>query len=108
MAKNTLQSIIDDAIEEFNDFLKENPEVREPHDQIFEIADSSVPVYTHDLMQLAAENNDLATTEPDIGPAFDGKPTPVNIIAANVFEAIEQALWDRWREWEKEDHEENV
>ena len=74
----------------------------EPHDVIHEIADSSVPVYTADLMRLAAEDIDLAVSEPELGPAFDGSPTPVNIIAANVFEAIERALWDEWREIEDE------
>lgn len=62
-------------------------------DIIFECADSSVPIYTSDILQLAADNIDLATSEPDIGPAFDGSPTPVNIIAANIFEAIEECLW---------------
>jgi hypothetical protein len=77
----------------------------EPHDVIHEIADSSIPVYTGDLLELANENNSLATDKPELGPAFGGEPTPTNIIAANVFEAIEQHLWDVWREIEDEDEE---
>lgn len=64
------------------------------HETIAEVADSSVPIYTADLMQLAANNIDLAVTEPELGPAFDGSPTPANIIAANVYEAITAHLWD--------------
>lgn len=72
------------------------PSGDEPHDVIHEIADSSVPVYTSDLLALANENNALATDEPELGPAFDGMSTPVNIIAANVYEAVEAALCEAW------------
>lgn len=72
------------------------PRADEPHDVIHELADSCVPVYTSDLLALANEDNGLATDEPEISPAFDGSPTPTNIIAANVFERIEAALWDEW------------
>jgi hypothetical protein len=74
------------------------PRGDEPHDVVHEIADSSVPVYTADLLALACQNNGLATDTPELGPAFDGSPTPINIIAANVFEAIEGALWAAWSE----------
>lgn len=68
------------------------PSHDEPHDVIHEIADGCVPVYTWELLQLASEDNELATE-----PAFDGARTPINIIAANLFEAIEAALWAEWR-----------
>lgn len=58
-------------------------------DVIHEIADSCVPVYTSQLLELANGDNCLATDEPEIGPAFDGTPTPVNIIAANVYERLD-------------------
>ena len=72
----------------------------EPHDVIHEIADGAVPVYAADLLKLACEDNGLATDTPELGPAFDGSPTPANIIAANVFERIEAALWNEWSEIE--------
>lgn len=72
-------------------------------DVIHEIADSSVPVYTGELLELANDDNTLATDEPELGPAFDGTPTPVNIIAANVYERLTAALWDAWREFDEED-----
>lgn len=61
-------------------------------DHITEAADGAVPVYHSQLLELAAGNNNLATDEPDIGPAFVGTPTPVNIIAANIYEAVQEAL----------------
>lgn len=57
-----------------------------PEDRLSEIADSAVPVYTGDILDAASEDYGLLTTEPDIGPAFDGSPTPVNIAAANLYE----------------------
>ena len=65
-----------------------------PHDIIHEIADSNVPVYNHDILKMASEEYDLSLAEPELGPAFDGTPTPVNIIAANIFEALEAECWE--------------
>ena len=100
----TLDELIRDACETLREDY-DIADVTEPHDIIFEIADSSVPTYTSDLIQLAADNIDLAISEPELGPAFGGQPTPVNIIAANVFEAIEEGLWEAWREIEEEREE---
>ena len=91
----TLYDLERDAIAELRDWRTEHPH-EEPHDAIHEIADSSVPVYTGDLLRLAAENLQLATEEPECGPAFDGSPTPVNIIAANVYAHLETTLWAAW------------
>jgi hypothetical protein len=90
----TLKELVDNAVEELKDYGLNSWD--EPHDAISEIADSSVPIYNYDIIQLAAENLELATDEPDIGPAFDGSPTPVNIIAANIYEYLESELWDAW------------
>ena len=60
------------------------------------MADSHVPVYTTVLMNLAASDVGLATDEPDVWPAFDGSPTPVNIITANVYERLWRAASDEW------------
>ncbi|KKK84065.1 hypothetical protein LCGC14_2787120 [marine sediment metagenome] len=98
----SLYEIIKLAREELRGRAKDNKDETEPHDSIHEIADSSVPVYTGDLLQLAADNLELATAKPELGPAFDGSPTPVNIVAANVFEAIEAGLWEEWKEIESE------
>lgn len=105
---STLDQDIEDAKKELRDWAKDNPDDTEPHDTIFEIADSSCPIYYSTILEYAANDTDLATSVPDIGPAFDGKATPVNIIASNIFERIEQELWDEWRliEQEREEAEE--
>lgn len=88
----TLQETIKSAKEEALERLAEEPET-DIHELAHEIADGSVPVYTHDLLVMAAEDDiNLATNEPELGPAFDGSPTPANIIAANVYERIYQEV----------------
>ena len=92
----TIEQLIELAIESLNDDydLTRN----DISDVISEIADSTVPVYYGDLIECASNDNSLATGVPEIGPAFDGSPTPVNIIAANIYERIEQALYDHAKE----------
>ena len=96
----TLEEITQDAIDELRERAEDGGILRmnEPDydGALAEIADSSVPVYTSDLMELAANNLDLATNMPECGPAFDGEPTPANIVAANIYEHVTQALWDEW------------
>lgn len=77
----------------------------DPEDAVYEAADATVPIYTYDLLRYAAETLWLATTEPDCGPAFDGSATPVNIIAANIYEHLRdiastevEALRESWEE----------
>lgn len=100
----SLQYEIDqDKIETFCD-LESSIEIA---DIISETADSAVPVYYSELLDLAADNNNLATDEPELGPAsgwaFDGTNCPVNIIAANIYEALTADLWDYWSELESDD-----
>jgi hypothetical protein len=95
------QSIIDDAIYELKHSAINDPDTfyqGDPGDVIHELTDSAVPVYTRDLLDLAADFNFLATAEPELGPAFDGSATPINIIAANVYEWIYNALWQSWND----------
>jgi hypothetical protein len=103
MSVNNLSEVVADALDQLRDRWTHyrddfGPRADQPYDVIIEIADSAVPVYTSDLLALACQDNSLATATPELGPAFDGSPTPTNIIAANVFEMIEAALWDAWRE----------
>jgi hypothetical protein len=68
----------------------------EPGECITAITDQAVPIYNSTLLRMAADNVFLALSTPEIGPAFDGEATPINIIAANVYEHIEQELWEVW------------
>ena len=75
-----------DTLDELSNF--------ECEDWIHEIADSSVPVYTYDIMECAMEDMSLATYVPEIGPAFDGSQTAANIVAANIYEKVCNHLYD--------------
>ncbi len=103
---DNLQDIIDGAVDELREWCKNNPGSDPTYDgPLHEFADGAVPVYNGDLLNLAAGNNDLALTAPALGPAFDGTPTPINIIAANVYEAVEAGLYEAWQEIEEEREE---
>ncbi len=85
-----------DIRQEVRDEAQNLLDSRYPEDMIHEWADSHVPVYTTDLMELAASDIALATDEPEVGPGFDGSPTPVNIIVANVYERLWRAASNEW------------
>ena len=59
-----------------------------PEDMVTEMVDMAVPIYTSEIMRLAADDPWLASTEPEVGPAFDGSPTPVNVIAGNIYDRL--------------------
>ena len=91
-----------------SEILERAAELREdayPEDTITEIVDGSVPIYTADLLSLAADSIDLATAEPELGPAFDGTPTPTNIIAANVYEHLSAVAFEYWAELAEDDED---
>ena len=98
----TLHELRGYARENLDEALEEGPTgfYDDLGDTIHELADNLVPIYTHDLMSLAAENISLATDTPELGPAFDGSPTPVNIVAANVYEWLISTLWEYANELE--------
>ena len=81
---------------EVRERAKELLEDAYPEDTLTEMVDSWVPIYNSDLLDVAADNMDMALLEPEVGPAFDGTPTPINIIAANIYEALNVAAFDEW------------
>jgi hypothetical protein len=89
------------AIDELRDMFYNDPE-KDLDDDIFELADQSVPVYTSDLLEAAAAHIDFAVNEPELGPAFDGSPTPVNIIASNIFDYFNAELWEEYYRLQEE------
>lgn len=101
----SLKALTESAIDDLNDWLRENPDEPYPEDAIHEIADAACPVYTYDILKLASDNWELITTVPDTGPAFDGTPTPLNIIAANIYEHLTNTLYIRLEEWREEQAE---
>lgn len=99
----TMREYEDLARESVRDAFGYDPEyVHDLHDLAHEVADSCVPVYTDQLLELAADNYNLAVDTPELGPAYDGAPTPINIIAANVYERLYEVAWDEIRKLGKE------
>ncbi len=95
---------VESARDDLRTWLEENPDVAfEPHDEIFQIADSATPVYTRESLEFAMEEMEFVFAEPDIGS--DG--TALGIINANIFEYIAGMLWEYYYEWERE-HAEKV
>ena len=68
------------------------------HDSAMEIADSHTPIYYGDILACAQEDLGIALSNPGTY-AFDGKQTPMNGMAGNVYELIWQTCWDTWEEY---------
>src|SRR4051794_32880363 len=92
-----LRTILDDVRAELRDRWENyrGEFGNDPHDVIHEIADSSVPVYTSDLLELSCDGPSLATDEPEVvGADYFG--TALAIIVGNVYERISVALFEEW------------
>jgi len=96
---HSLQQIILDAKEELQQQWQQS---EYPEDQIHEITDSACLMSNYDYLQLAAANTSLALDEPECGPAFDGTPTPINVICANLYELISGELHQHLYELQSE------
>ena len=91
MLKDILEDAGDALTTEIHKILIDDPEAnlsREAEDLVHEIADDSVPVYYYEQIECARDNMNLATTVPELGPAFGGEATACNIIAANIYEKL--------------------
>lgn len=67
----------------------------EEPDLIHEIVDGAIPIHYDTLLELAEEETDLATEEPEIY-AFDGKKNAVNSIAGNLFQLLKEVAWEEY------------
>ena len=90
-----LDEVLADAeqvlLEELDRITDEDPEAnlsRKAEDLVPEIADNNVPIYYVDIVECARSDINLATTIPDLGPAFNNEATACNIIAANIYEEL--------------------
>ena len=101
----TMWDLEKDMRAEIRDRKDELLESKYPEDLITEMVDSSVPVYHHDLLDVAASDNSLALDEPEV-LAFDGKPTPINAIAGNIYQKLYEIAIEEWEEIKEEIEEE--
>jgi len=88
------------GLEEHMDYLiKENPEydrdeiMDEINEEIHEIVDSAVPIYNHEIMACASVS-DIWTRESELGPAYDGSPTLLNITAGLIYEYLSDYAYE--------------
>ena len=99
---STIEQIKAVALEELNERFKAEPDMAYPEDMVSEIADSSVPVYTYELAQIAQSSMDVMLHENELPPAFDGSPTVTNLIATAIYELVQEVLYERLNELHQE------
>ena len=61
--------------------------------ELHELIESFMPVYTADLLELVQMDQSLALNEPEFF-AYNGRPTPMNALAANIFDHLIQEAED--------------
>ena len=91
------EDLIEGAIEDLQDRLKDEEVLSGAYDTddlITEVADNNTPIYTYDLLQYASNNFDLI--EPN---DFD---LVINIIQANIYEVLTEALYEYITKQDKE------
>jgi hypothetical protein len=94
MVRDEVKTAIDEFIEENPDYDKDD--IRNSIDdngRITEMVDSSVPIYNYDIMKLGTLT-EVWAHENELGPAFDGTPTPVNTLATAIYEILQETAWE--------------
>jgi len=99
---STIEEIKATAISELEERFKADPEMQYPEDMVSEIADSSVPVYTYELAQVAQSSMDVMLHENELPPAFDGTPTITNQVATAIYELVQESLYEKLQELQQE------
>ncbi|MDQ6982024.1 MAG: hypothetical protein Q9M08_03305 [Mariprofundus sp.] len=99
---STIEKIKSMALEELEERFKTEPDMKYPEDMVNEIADSSAPVYTYELAQVAQGSIDVMLHENELGPAFDGTPTVTNQIATAIYEVVQENLYEKLYELQQE------
>ena len=95
----TLRDCVSDAVATLNAHLdQDNDPWNGNEDQmIHEIADGRVPLFPSVILRIADEEPEVGLVAPEHA-YYDGTFTPVNVAAANIYEIIQKALWERLKE----------
>lgn len=97
--EEAVREAIDQYIKDHPDESRSNVEDRINDDgTITEIYDSSVPIYNGEIMDLGSLP-EVFNHENELGPAFDGSPTPVNIVAGSLYEILEETAFEETRNY---------
>lgn len=86
------------AIEVLEERIRESDKI--DSDDLHEIADSMIPVYTSDLLALARDNYWLITTVSE-NICSDQPMTPDQLIAYNIYDALIEHMNERLEENKK-------
>ena len=108
----TLERLIRDAKEDLRDWALDNPHmIASGNDdgQIHEIADSFVPVHTHDLLSLFINDTSLAYETPEGYGYGTAGNNMVGMAQVIVYDKLVEALKEEWLEledayWEYDDY----
>ena len=98
-----LEDLKEGAIEELEDRIQWYEKEEERYDEddlISEIADNNIPIYTYDLLQYASNNFDLI--EPSQLYHGIDNPSVTQIIIANIYELLTEALYEYTTKQDKE------
>jgi hypothetical protein len=101
LLKECKDSVKEQVREAIDDYIRENPDDdREDIEQnidysgtITEIYDGAVPVYYSEIMEIG-NVPEVYNHENELGPAFDGTPTPMNILAGAIYEILYEVAWE--------------
>lgn len=94
IVKEQVRETIDEFREANPDMNKEDTRNRLDYDgRITEIYDSAVPIYSSTIMELGSLV-EVYNHENELGPAFDGTPTALNIIAGSIYEILSEVAWE--------------
>ena len=86
MTTMTLQEYLNIAIADLDDWISQHGLLEDPAYEIYQIVDSSTPVYTNETMRLAYENWSLFAIKMPEYQEVAPPGTPEQIVTANIYE----------------------
>ena len=101
MLEDCKDSVRTEVREAIDNYIEENPDedvdqIRDRIDDsggITEIYDGCTPIYNYDIMKIGSLP-EVFGHENELGPAFDGTLTPVNISAGAIDEILSEVAWE--------------
>ena len=98
----TIYELVDSACEEFKHHLQERDDITENTitDIVCDIADSHIPAYTYQLLEVAMSDLRLVHSIPD--RCVSSNSTPMQMLQRNIYKYIKDDLWERYEKNKKE------
>ena len=92
--KNEVREAVKEFIKSNDEFGADEIRNRINDDGIIsEIVDGAVPVYNYTITKIGTLP-EIFHHENELPPAFDGKETPINVIATSIYEILEEIAYD--------------